>query len=67
MKRSASRKEQDEREVAARKRLAEANAKARQRELEAHGISDGLPISISLRRQLGMPVPELPTQGLADD
>ena len=63
----SSRKEQDEREAAARKRLAEANAKARQRELEAHGISDGLPISISLRRQLGMPVPELPTQGLSDD
>lgn len=59
-----SRREQEAEQEAARKRLAERNEIARKRELEAHGISDGIAMSLALRRKLGINLPE---QGLSDD
>lgn len=46
--------EEEERCAAARKSLAEMNDRMRQRELDAHGIDDGLTMSFSLRKQLGL-------------
>lgn len=60
----SSRLEREAEEEAARKRMAERNEIARQRELEAYGITDGIPMSVALRRKLGV---NLPPQGLSDD